>query len=347
MLSRFQHVLNWAHTLQNPKFLIYIGDINFEEKLWLHLMHRDVTLDEQQYTQEQIEEIDRLCAADVTPPEYWGDDLIDEDLLDIELGDISSHEYLQEEEVNFIPAEFDLQSILSEMHHEQVFTPLQAEINKAVIALQSLYFRDVQKFCNREFSLMGEAMADVGSQESNPEPVKASKLAEFYTKCQQHQTSAQTKASILLMFHGFPKSVDSKVMSMIAYKLHVDVRTHLLKEKEKHYAISGKDTSQRFITESSRGKVRYVGGYCVAKLRHKYIKTQMTTQYQIGPLDQHEHEEATNIVKILDHFRVNESSLYRTSDHVETLLETSRRQNSTRGLVFNTGFSVCFLLESM
>jgi hypothetical protein len=46
----------------------------------------------------------------------------------------------------------------------------------------------------------------------------------------------------------------------------------VLKEKEAKYPVADRDSHKRTVTTASLGKVRYVGGFCLAKLRYKHQK---------------------------------------------------------------------------
>lgn len=75
------------------------------------------------------------------------------------------------------------------------------------------------------------------------------------------------------MFFDLKRTISQQVMSHIAYNLTVSIRKFILSEIENSYKISSTTVSnkrvQRNVTEESYGKIRYVGGYCVAKVRQK------------------------------------------------------------------------------
>lgn len=124
-------------------------------------------------------------------------------------------------------------------------------------------------------------------------------------------------------------------MSHIAYNLTVSIRKFILSEIENSYKISSTTVSnqrvQRNVTEESYGKIRYVGGYCVAKVRQKYTKQLRSNCYKLKFENQVKYKESCLMLEILDNMSVNES-IVSLSQFPQSLIETCRKQNVTRGL---------------
>ena len=78
--------------------------------------------------------------------------------------------------------------------------------------------------------------------------------------------------------------------------------------------------------------MRYIGGYCLAKLRYKYSQEQFSHCYKTSPEAQKKYQQACIKTQVLDSMRVSEKVLESSTKHSETLLETSQRQNISRGL---------------
>lgn len=147
--------------------------------------------------------------------------------------------------------------------------------------------------------------------DKNQQAIKPNKLAELYRACHDHQTSDQYKARVLLMFFDLKRTISQQVMSHIAYNLTVSMRKFILSEIENSYKISSTTVSnqrvQRNVTEESYGKIRYVGGYCVAKVRQKYTKQLRSNCYKLKCENQVKYKESCLMLEILDNMSVNES----------------------------------------
>lgn len=108
-----------------------------------------------------------------------------------------------------------------------------------------------------------------------------------------------------------------------------------MKRKEHTYPLVDQQNQKRSVTTSSLGKVRSVGGFCVAKVRYKYIcmlKFNFQIVYKTSLEEQEKYRKACVFTKVLDGMRVSEKALEIISDHPELLLETSHRQQISTGL---------------
>lgn len=147
--------------------------------------------------------------------------------------------------------------------------------------------------------------------DKNQQAITPNKLAELYRACHDHQTSDQYKARVLLMFFDLKRTITQQVISHIAYNLTVSIRKFILSEIENSYKISSTTVSnqrvQRNVTEESYGKIRYVGGYCVAKVRQKYTKQLRSNCYKLKCENQVKYKESCLMLEILDNMSVNES----------------------------------------
>jgi hypothetical protein len=234
-----------------------------------------------------------------------------------------------------LPQGFDVEVIISKLKYDDPLTSIQSEINEIVSCL-SLNQQNVEKvieFCSQEFTIIYEIMknSNIDTPDTSAVSVTPDKLTLFYSKCHQHQTSTAYKARAFLMVDNIP-NISPKAVSHIAYQLTVAVRTFVLKEKEAKYPVADRDSHKRTVTTASLGKVRYVGGFCLAKLRYKHQKIQFNKCYKTSSKDQAQYKKSSVITQILDTMRVSETSLQLHTEHPETLLETAQRQNVSRGL---------------
>lgn len=124
-------------------------------------------------------------------------------------------------------------------------------------------------------------------------------------------------------------------MSHISYNITVNARKHMLSDLENKYKVcctTGHHTVQRKVTQESYGKIRYVGGYCVAKVRQKCSKQLGSNCYKLKIENQAKYKESCIRLGIIDSLSVNESIIGSLSQYPLSLIETYRKQNVTRGL---------------
>lgn len=234
-----------------------------------------------------------------------------------------------------LPQGFDVEVIISKLKYDDPLTSIQSEINEIVscLSLNQQNVEKVKEFCSQEFTIIYEIMknSNIDTPDTSAVSVTPDKLTLFYSKCHQHQTSTAYKARAFLMVDNIP-NISPKAVSHIAYQFTVAVRTFVLKEKEAKYPVADRDSHKRTVTTASLGKVRYVGGFCLAKLRYKHQKIQFNKCYKTSSKDQAQYKKSSVITQILDTMRVSETSLQLHTEHPETLLETAQRQNVSRGL---------------
>lgn len=64
----------------------------------------------------------------------------------------------------------------------------------------------------------------------------------------------------------------------ICFVTSAEFRKFTLEQFSKNYISQPKQVVQRPVTDDSRTRISYVGGYCIAKLRFKYIKKKQHCQ---------------------------------------------------------------------
>ncbi|XP_021349151.1 uncharacterized protein LOC110447633 [Mizuhopecten yessoensis] len=234
-----------------------------------------------------------------------------------------------DEMVDFVlPPGFDVVSVLRSMKTDNVLTPLMKEVNDLVSTLLSSNLQAAQEFSKKEFLALLAILDDLNIAE--PVAVKTEHLSDFYRKSHLHQTSDEYKLNCMMLFHDMSQYPDAH--GYISFNITTAIRKFLLQEKVDLFPVCDRTTSTRTITSGCRARVRYVGGYCVSKVRYKYIKQRNSTCYQTSIAAQERYEEANSVVQCLDKLRENESFLEKHSDLPETLLDVTRRQNISRGL---------------
>lgn len=221
----------------------------------------------------------------------------------------------------------DIKIILTSLLFENPVTPIQKETNDIVKVLITKP-EIVQEYCKKEFLALTEILQNVSSGEA----VKSEKLAEAYTKFHEYQVSDLHELNCMLLFEDTCDPSYREAQGHISYSISVAIRKFLLTQKVDLLPSPKTVTTPRQMTSGCKARVRYVGGYCISKIRYRYLQKQMTSSYKTSVHDQEQYEESATIVKMLDALKVNESVIQRTSEIPETLIDVSRRQNFLRGL---------------
>ena len=233
-----------------------------------------------------------------------------------------------------VPTDFDIDQILKELTFENPVNVIQESTNNAIELLYK-NIQDVREFCAALFESTSSMIADLAITDDDPKPVTASKLAKFYKSHKEYLSSRSYFAQVQLMFFEVNRlqgeSISQQVMSHIAFNMAVSIRKFLLSEKEKLYRIGERVVHKRDVNEESYGKIRYVGGYCIATLRFHYRKIRSMYCFKSELADQQKYNEAVSKMEILDGLSLNELAAQLTTELPESLIETSSRQHASRG----------------
>ncbi|KAH3712409.1 hypothetical protein DPMN_072109 [Dreissena polymorpha] len=187
---------------------------------------------------------------------------------------------------------------------------------------------EITKFCEKEFFALNAIMDYMNITE--PVQVKPETLTKFIEKCHQHQISAQYKLNCMLCFPN------TNILSghwYITYKLTVAIRQFILSRKEKLFPSAEKEISKRQVTNASKARIRYVGGYCIHKIKEEQVSIVKTHMYSKSVEAQEKYEKASNVLTIVQGMREKEEHLKKknTSDP-DSLMDTIRKQCTNKGL---------------
>ena len=133
--------------------------------------------------------------------------------------------------------------------------------------LKDLDFGRYTKFCEGEYSKMAVFVEDLKIDPSVP--VQPKLLTEFYTRVRAYQKSAEFRMKCLTLFDNVAFSEDHL---HLCFNISNEIRKFHLNKKAEQFPIGERKLSQRSVGNASHAKVRYVGGYCIAKLQEKYRK---------------------------------------------------------------------------
>ena len=123
-------------------------------------------------------------------------------------------------------------------------------------------------------------------------------LGVFYTEEHKYSISSEFKMDSYLLFET--EDTYSDVHKRIACKLSVLIREFVIKTKAKEVEAVIPEINKRKVTQASRARIRYIGGYCVVKIRHKYMMKKASHRFSNKQNDINEYENAKIAVEILD-----------------------------------------------
>ncbi|XP_048735300.2 uncharacterized protein LOC125650810 [Ostrea edulis] len=276
------------------------------------------------------------------------DDDDDNDELMIQLLESIENKHIQNpletEFEHHLPPHINVHNILHALKHDVQQTDIQLQENEALDMLMTDQ-NCVEQFMSYLWDRLKKAFCDTIQ---SVELVNNKTVNGFYKKFQEIATSEAYRD--LVHKKLFPSVMNlSDVHYNVAFKLATFIRKQIIQEHTKSIKDDGNlklpNTSQKQFSESvaGKGKIRYLGGWCLSSLRRRRMKRIMTNAYNVkkGAL-----VNALTLEKdLLDHvIAISETSILESSVFVETLHETVRKQNARKGLTHITDEAFNFFL---
>ncbi|WAR02412.1 PIF1-like protein [Mya arenaria] len=222
-----------------------------------------------------------------------------------------------------LPEDFLISDLFESLKIKTVITPFQSKINDI---LSTISMEHLKIFSISQFVVISKFIEELNIKE--PRNVQPKELVKFYENVHIYLTSLDYKVQCVEMFGN---DFSDEHMN-ICYKIHEAIRSYLLKQKALVYKIEKLNTVQRFVDGHSKAKLRYVGGYCVAKLRHKYSKQKNLHRFSTSSESQFSDEKASVAVDVFNYLSEEEQYLKVQSSDQASLKEIERNQNLARSL---------------
>lgn len=221
-----------------------------------------------------------------------------------------------------LPTDIDIKKCLDEFVVSPPVTDKQMKVNEVLKDVTSAQVKQFRVFCTREFEMIADLY-------KSPQVLNG-----FYRSCHVHQTGDQYKINVMLCF------LDTAVLSdahwFICYKLVTAIREHIINGKAADLQRCHRHLPQREQTSAAKGRIRYVVGFCVNKMRKEHLRVVQKNMYSTTPTGQSKYKESKTMLNILDTSREEETFISNTTIDPITLYDTSRRQNMNKGLTLIT-----------
>ena len=167
---------------------------------------------------------------------------------------------------------------------------------------------------------------------------QCSTIANIYEKCcpfepnfiqfQQYKVSLDYTQSINSVTEvEISRHLFSSVMISIQEKVPKDKAATVEATEETRSVFPSIEST---ISAPGKGKIRYVGGYCVAKVRYRLCKTMRNCFFVPGMTP--EINKLQEQINILDDMTISSSDILTNLLYEDTLEETHRKQNTAEGL---------------
>lgn len=92
------------------------------------------------------------------------------------------------------------------------------------------------------------------------------------------------------------------------------IREFVMKAKAKEAETVSTEIDKREVTHASRARIRYVGGYCVAKVRLKYVIKTPPIDTQINRKKKDDYDNAKDAVEILNRLKQDKKTVLENTE---------------------------------
>lgn len=225
-----------------------------------------------------------------------------------------------------LPADFSVNDLVRSIKVEKPKTLSQLNIKNILLDLPEM---KLELFCKKEFIFLSKFMEELNITE--PRAVKSKELSEYYLKIQKHLSSFEYKLNCISVFDYEKGPITDDHMS-ICLECHLAVRKYIMRQKTNLYSFENQTVSTRFITVQSKARLRYVAGYCIAKLLYSYSKKKGHHRFCTSKDSQVIYEDILKTLSILNLMKDDEENLKSYTTDEASLADICRRQNVSRSL---------------
>lgn len=185
---------------------------------------------------------------------------------------------------------------------------------------------ELKYFVNKLFSEIKDLFVQ-NCDDVSQKPTEAKTWTKYYSAVYHFSVSETYVSLVKALFQCEPSSQHFEMCS----KIFDRVTSEVLKRQSDLISLSNPSPSPiKEMSDSGRGKLRYIFGRCIAKSRFHYMKQSMNSVYKSTHRNQN--SKLFLKVKMLDSLTETYAFLENSSKYKETLFQTQRKQNLTNGL---------------
>ena len=244
---------------------------------------------------------------------------------------------LQPEAVVILPEYIKPEEILSAVKFQSPVTPDQKAVNTITTQIDSDKLR---KFCHLAYEKLSLFLTQ--SKVTGTAAIAAKDLTKFVSSVHTYTNSTDYLMNCLSLFENETFTENHK---HVCFNISKNIRKLLLDKKAEDLPMPERSLTTRTVATASEAKIRYVAGYCIAKVRHQFVERKRSCRYRTDTEGQCTYKESICAVNILNLLKVEEYTLQSTTTNPESLRDVQRKQNVTRSLTNVTDELFDFFLQ--
>lgn len=232
------------------------------------------------------------------------------------------------------PPHLQIEDMSSELFYVKAVTEQQSKANNLISSLQQKP-ETFYTFVIRQTRVVWDILIKACPQIKKLDKIECKNWTTYCANSYQHLTSHEFHSDVGELFETSAAELSEDHLTLAQRIVRVIGRELLscaAKSYKKVQPTMPEFRQQLEMTEGGRGKVRYVGGSCIAKIKQRYVNSikRNLASHDKGVFDGIKSKHLC--LKMLEQLTTSYAELSSTSMFPETLEETSRRQNVRQAL---------------
>ena len=204
--------------------------------------------------------------------------------------------------------------------------------------------------CNKEVSAWIKKMYSIienFSKKHLQSPAQKNMTA-FCTEISRHlqdESFLNSSTALLKTYFTNPSDIHHGLLTAVVFQIQKNILSKLVSSESQTSASTLPKKAEP--SSSGLGKIRYIGGYCVAKVKSEVSKKLSSCMFVFKK--KNEFDKCKLTFNIVESMEVDYNLLADTTKYPETLEETQRKQNVGGGLthISDTAYDFFVLLEKL
>ena len=230
-----------------------------------------------------------------------------------------------------MPESVDIKTVLESGMYKTPATTQQRDLNTTLKYMMEKTDRTTEFSKNVWSELKSTFKKCIPLEESGKKKVDNKSTTAFYKAVTMFQQSAPYKSLVQVLFvTQSPKPTHYRACFILIQTLRALVVEEAVKKIKEEECQHEKPGNVREGSSAGRGKLRYIGGWCVATLKYRKKQTVGRNLYKKGTRSLTVRLDSE--VRFLEQLVEHESYLLENSKDKESLMDVKRKQNLTGGL---------------
>ena len=283
-----------------------------------------------------LENMHEASFINVIPPSFEELQSLDEDL----------ERSLKTETDISLPIDFDLSLFVKNIAYGKSYTNFHATVNGEIERLYVNNRENLIKYISFSYKSVFDMFSAIRESGSVQQRLESAAYSQYHA----YVTSPVHVNNTIALF-----GIDSPCNMMqeqwdVAYRIMTFLRSHVVEEIAKGKTISPPHIriSRCFSDDLGAGvrsKIRYVGGYCFAKIRYNAQCSIRNNLYNVTESNRLQADKNMKKMKLLSHVCRTEAQIYTETSDPESLCEVTRKQNANQGLTHLSDSSFQFSVK--